>query len=394
MPSAHAEAFWQTFRRHEGLNSAHYEATHFRTPPEVADRLLDMMLAGAMRATVGPTQIFGEGRDEPLPEVGDYAVLMDTHHRPQLIWRTTGTTIGPLSSVTDEFIWRSGEDTGEREDWLTRIGRSFVREAKLYGFEMHADIETMFETLEVVWPHEVARRIRLVTPHLDRGIALLQRLNEQRSIAEGLEAILARIQTAVLTVGPAMVFGFGNPAGEALLRRGDGLLIKNGRLAARLQADERRLTAAVSDACRPSTALASSPRRIGQPSAGTLIAIHRDEGQPPYRASIFPLRIDHVLRGLASKGEAVVFVDDPNDTSSPAPTDLYSRAFRLTPAEARLAVHLASGASLTEAADEFGVTHNTVRAQLRSIFDKTDTHRQGELVRLMQTSRSLRIALS
>jgi DNA-binding CsgD family transcriptional regulator len=90
----------------------------------------------------------------------------------------------------------------------------------------------------------------------------------------------------------------------------------------------------------------------------------------------------------------VLFVDDPNDTSSPAPTDLYSRAFRLTPAEARLAVHLASGASLTEAADEFGVTHNTVRAQLRSIFDKTDTHRQGELVRLMQTSRSLRIALS
>ena len=55
MLSAHAEAFWQAFRRHEGLNSAHYEATYFRTPPEVADRLLELMLAGAMRATVGPT---------------------------------------------------------------------------------------------------------------------------------------------------------------------------------------------------------------------------------------------------------------------------------------------------------------------------------------------------
>jgi hypothetical protein len=62
----------------------------------------------------------------------------------------------------------------------------------------------MFETLEVVWPLDVARRIQLVTPHLDRGIALLQRLDEQRRIAAGVEAILSRIQTAVLTVGPML----------------------------------------------------------------------------------------------------------------------------------------------------------------------------------------------
>ena len=43
----------------------------------MAERLLDLMIAGAMRATVGPTHLFGEGREEPLPQVGDYAVLMD-----------------------------------------------------------------------------------------------------------------------------------------------------------------------------------------------------------------------------------------------------------------------------------------------------------------------------
>ena len=90
----------------------------------------------------------------------------------------------------------------------------------------------------------------------------------------------------------------------------------------------------------------------------------------------------------------MLFVDDPNDAGSTAPKDLYTRAFRLTPAEARLAVHLASGASLTKTADEFGVTYNTVRAQLRAIFDKTETHRQSDLVRLLQRSSSLRITLS
>jgi len=197
MRSARTEAFWQAFCRHEGLSHARYEATYFRTPPDIADRLLTMVCAGTMRATAGPMPIFGEGREEPVPAAGDYAVLVDHQRRPRLIWRTTGVTIAPLSSVSDEFVWRSGQGTGEREDWLARLNWSFTRMARLYGFEMHADVATMFETLEVVWPLDVARRIQLVTPHLDRGIAMLHRLNEERRAAAGLEAVLARIQTAV-----------------------------------------------------------------------------------------------------------------------------------------------------------------------------------------------------
>jgi DNA-binding CsgD family transcriptional regulator len=109
---------------------------------------------------------------------------------------------------------------------------------------------------------------------------------------------------------------------------------------------------------------------------------------------VFPLRRGHAIRGMSSAAEAVLLVDDPHENAKPAQADLYSRAFRLTPAEARLAVHLANGTSLTEVSDMLGVTYNTVRAQLRSIFDKTDTHRQAELVGLLQTSRSLRISLS
>jgi len=391
MRSARAEAYWQAFRRHEGMNSSRYEVTSFKTPREAAESLLELMIAGVMRATASPMPIFGPRHEEPVPEVGDYAVLLDTHNRPQLIWRTTGVSVGPLSAVTDGFIWQSGEDSGEREHWLARIASNFGQNGKRYGFEMHADIETVFETLEVVWPTEIARRVRLVASHLDRGISLLKSLNEQQHYADTLEAVLARIRTAVLTVGPAMAIGFSNPAGEALLRRGDGLLVKNGRLAARWHADDRNLAAALSDACGRSAILVSS---IRQASAGALVSIRRDEKQSPYRASVFPLRRDHAVRGLTSKTDAVLFVDDPDDAGSPTSTDLFSRTFRLTPAEARLAVNLASGASLTETADEFGVTHNTVRAQLRAIFDKTETHRQSDLVRLLQRSSSLRITLS
>ena len=90
MRSARTDAFWNSFRRHEGLGQTNYQATRFRTLPAQADQLLTMMSIGAMRATMGPMYYFGEGREEPVSSVGDYAVLVDRQQRPRLIWRTTG----------------------------------------------------------------------------------------------------------------------------------------------------------------------------------------------------------------------------------------------------------------------------------------------------------------
>ena len=54
--------------------------------------------------------------------------------------------------------------------------------------------------------------------------------------------------------------------------------------------------------------------------------------------------------------------------------------FGLTPAEARLAAALAEGRSLESIAEANGVSLTTARNQLKSVFSKTDTHRQSELV--------------
>ena len=54
-------------------------------------------------------------------------------------------------------------------------------------------------------------------------------------------------------------------------------------------------------------------------------------------------------------------------------------------AAAALVQLLLMGHSLEEAADVRGVTMNTARSQLKHVFAKTDTKRQGELVRLIIT---------
>jgi DNA-binding CsgD family transcriptional regulator len=59
------------------------------------------------------------------------------------------------------------------------------------------------------------------------------------------------------------------------------------------------------------------------------------------------------------------------------------RLFDLTPAEARLAISIGSGKTLGEIALEAKLSNATLRSQLSSIFTKTRTRRQPELVALV-----------
>jgi DNA-binding CsgD family transcriptional regulator len=57
--------------------------------------------------------------------------------------------------------------------------------------------------------------------------------------------------------------------------------------------------------------------------------------------------------------------------------------FGLTPAEARLVLRLVAGDSLRSAAKALGIKYETVRTHLKSVFQKTRTRRQAELVILV-----------
>jgi DNA-binding CsgD family transcriptional regulator len=63
--------------------------------------------------------------------------------------------------------------------------------------------------------------------------------------------------------------------------------------------------------------------------------------------------------------------------------DLLASAFDLTPAECRVACHIAEGRTPKEIANQTGVQHDTVRKQLQAIYQKTATNRQVDLIRLL-----------
>ena len=82
---------------------------------------------------------------------------------------------------------------------------------------------------------------------------------------------------------------------------------------------------------------------------------------------------------------AVVYIRDAAGKSL-ASTAAAKQLFNLTPAETALAMELANGLSLEEAAEALNIRRNTARAHLRSIFSKTGVRRQTELVRIFLNS--------
>ena len=68
------------------------------------------------------------------------------------------------------------------------------------------------------------------------------------------------------------------------------------------------------------------------------------------------------------------------------PIDLLRCHFGLTPAEARLALHLVAGETLRSAAVKLSISYETARTQLKNIFSKTGTCRQAELVIVIVTA--------
>jgi len=111
-------------------------------------------------------------------------------------------------------------------------------------------------------------------------------------------------------------------------------------------------------------------------SARRSIAINGKNGAP---------LLVSISRLPATGGEARACVIVTRPTAAPEP-DIHPLAehFNLTPVEARVVCQLARGLSVQDAAHALQLKVQTVRTYLKQIFQKTGTHRQVELMQLMQ----------
>jgi DNA-binding CsgD family transcriptional regulator len=267
-----------------------------------------------------------------------------------LIPRARGLPPGAVGAHSDLMATDALERSEYGADWmrpqrlLHGLGALFRPE----GGVMTA-ICMMRSPAEDDYDADERRAFETIVPHLDRASRIVRRAGADAVAAAAGRLALERLGMAAVLFDRHGCPRDANRAGEALLR--GHATAPSLRRALRSVIDTRQSRTVTlplgpeSAAVEASLLPVSAPAAFGAPRDAALLLV-RDAHEPPA-----------TVAGLAE-------------------------VFALTRAERRLLEALAAGETLAGYCDLAGVTRNTAKSQLASLFQKTGTSRQAELVRL------------
>lgn len=295
--------------------------------------------------------------------------------------------IGPtLALASEPGQWLHGQDRFDDDfvdrdpfyqEFLLPRGGRYVSCAKLLE---EADMAVLLLMQRGQGRQPLSRDEVAVFDRLRRHLAAALRLRLQR--VDGLTAggdvasrILDRMRQALVLVDDELRIVYRNPAARRLLARANAFSERNERLVCRNRDDEARLRKAVGTPWTGAAAPEASPasavvRVIGSGFINPVMVLAT--GLPP-------------TAGTPAQGEPRLTMLQLHETAHRRHIDpaVIGEVFQLTPAEAEVATGLAEGLSIDEIAAARGVTLETVRAQIRSVYGKADVRSRADLVRML-----------
>ncbi|MCP1471761.1 DNA-binding CsgD family transcriptional regulator [Sphingobium sp. OAS761] len=228
-------------------------------------------------------------------------------------------------------------------------------------------------------------RLRVTRDHsrpdfADGETALIERLIPHLRIALDLHARLTTTQAESQLFGSAMA----DLAVATLILDREGRILRRNAMAERMMKEDGTLYergGKIEFTTQGATALIA--RLLATPPApGEECQIELAGAQGP------PLHARAKAVPSSAYGDGAwlaLFLADGAPPPGPS-ADMLRDRFQLTRAEAALALLLAQGRALTDAAKALDIAYNTARSHLRAIFAKTGTHRQVELVTLLRSA--------
>jgi DNA-binding CsgD family transcriptional regulator len=347
-------------------------------PDEWPELLED--LTGFVGGRVGQLAVFSlDGTRKPMWAVSGFD---RTQYRTFLYRHATEDPRLPyiLSNQGKVICAEEGVDPAQfRETALFKeVVRPFGIEHSLVTyFAKEADVMATLAAMrdEEAGPFQSAevRRLAMLVPHLRRAFEFYALMRQASERSSDLASALDLLDAAVILTDSRLRVAHANRAAEELAKSRTGLSLDKGSLALKDGHCSRRIARAASEAL----AAASGDATITQADH---IAITCGESGTPYRVSLHPLSKRPAGTGSRVKAELAVVIRSGSPKTQESSAVRLQRLFGLTTAEAILANAVASGRSLNAHAQDRGIAISTVRTQLRALFAKTETHRQGELV--------------
>ena len=144
------EELWKAYCEKENIDiDTPYEAWGFGGAP---DKLADLVLKGIKTATAsGYDLYFIEGEETPLPQPGDYSVILNAKNEAVCIIQTTKTTVVPFDEVSEEHAYKEGEGDRSLTYWRMIHEEFFTGEFKETDIEFNGQTKILCEEFKVVY---------------------------------------------------------------------------------------------------------------------------------------------------------------------------------------------------------------------------------------------------
>ena len=208
-------------------------------------------------------------------------------------------------------------------------------------------------------------------PHILNAYTMSRQFDGIRRLSEDLSDALDLSPFGVFFLDDKGTIRYANRATERMVAGALGVVVKEGRLSAYWPQAAARLDGLLKAATAPEAEL----RR------GGTMALPSPKRTLPLSLTVAPVTSERL--NFFTRGRSVVVCISDLEHGGTLPEQSLRDLFLLTPAEARVAMALFEGFSPKEAAQNLGLSVNTVRVHMASIFSKTGTNRQSDLLRLL-----------
>jgi len=291
----------------------------------------------------------------------------------RLQWVATGA-IGEWRADYERFDERFVRRSEIYNDFLFKYGVRHLIVGRIGGAPWENEGLSFLKPLGADHYDEDDRKfLERVTGHLVRSSELRRHVRALESQRHADQTLLQHLPYGTVWVdADGKVVSF-NPVAANILAAADGLRIKAQRLCADEAGSERLLAAAIAQAT------CAEGRR------GQWLALRRKQQAQPLVVSILPARPEQSAEQGAQGPLALVILQDMARQRLPRGAVL-RKIYGLTAAEGRLAEALLENQTIETYAQSAGVSRNTVRTDLSSLFAKTGTRRQAELLRMLLLS--------
>ncbi len=291
---------------------------------------------------------------------------------PILERATAGTVILSHQNISDECLGNSViyNDLYRKYDVFYCMGSNLINSNK-----MLARIGIHRPRSCGVYSQKEQQLLQQLMPHLIRSYQLqnqLMKLNQQRDSFVNAFYQAPQAQLLLNEFGQVV---FVNKQAEKQLDQLSSILLKSKFLTLCSSSEQSNLNELIRSSIETATQYTGN--------SGGSLRVHDSQGRHQLNLIISPYALPEMEKiGLPEYIYASIFIHDIKGFCQ-LPSEILRSLYNITPAENRLAAMITDGQSLSEVAANLGLSIHTIRSQLKSLFNKTNTNKQTELVHLL-----------